>query len=72
MHDIEREKSVDDVERRRCGVGNGLDRGCVDVVVDVINKMPVRDVLTPNTRKDNKSTKNSYKQNANRQTPGQW
>ena len=36
MRTIEREEGR--------GVGNGLDRGCVDVVVDV-DQMPTRDVL---------------------------
>ena len=30
----------------RHGVGNGLDRGSVEVVVDDIDRMPVCDVLT--------------------------
>ena len=38
---------------KECGIGNGLDRGHVDVVVD--------DIRTPNTSKDNKSTKSNYK-----------
>ena len=28
-----------------CGVGNGLDRGSVDVVVDDVDKIPARDML---------------------------
>ena len=40
-----------------CDVGNGLDRGRIDVAVDDIDKIPACDVPTPNTNKDKKSTK---------------
>ena len=40
-----------------CGVDNGLDRGCVDVVADDIDKISARDVPTPNTKRGQKSTK---------------
>ena len=40
-----------------CAVGNGLDKERVAVVVDGVDKMPTSDVPTPDTNKDNKSTK---------------
>ena len=45
--------------QRRVGhiVGNGLDRGRVDVVVDDIDKIPACDVPTPNTNNKKKSKK---------------
>ena len=45
----------------RRGVGNDLDRGRVDVVVDDVDKMPAHDVPIPNTSKGNTSTKRNYK-----------
>ena len=36
------EGRADDVERVGHDVRNGLDRGCVDVVVDDVDKMPAR------------------------------
>ena len=33
---------MDNVDRGRHGVGNGLDRGRVDIVVDGVEKMPPR------------------------------
>ena len=42
----------------RHGVGNGLDRGRVDVVVDDVDKMPACDNPTPDTNND-KQQKNS-------------
>ena len=39
------------------GVGNGVDRERVDLVVDGVDKMPARDVPTLDTNKDKKSTK---------------
>ena len=41
----------------RCGVGKGLNRGCVHVVVDDIDKIPAHNVRTPNTNNNKKSTK---------------
>ena len=48
---------ADDIERGGYGVGNGLDRGRVDVVVNGVDEMPACNVPAPNTSKDNKSTK---------------
>ena len=54
------EINVDDVERGGCGVANGLNKGCVYVVVDGVDKMLACDVPAPNTtNKDRKSTKPS-------------
>ena len=39
------------------GVGNHVDRGCDDVVVDDVDKLPTCDAPTPDTKKDKKSTK---------------
>ena len=45
MNEEEREElRLDDVEKGECGVYNGLDRGRVDVVVDV-DQMPTCDGL---------------------------
>ena len=47
---------MDDVEREGCGVGNGVDRERVDVVVDYVDKNVNARPWRPGT-KDKKSTK---------------
>ena len=56
-----------------CGVGNGLDRGRADIVVDDVDKMLARDVPTPDIKTWTKNQPNqqpehysNYNRNRNR------